>query len=413
MAAIEQIIQIASNERTAGAAQTRADAAVRPTEIMGAGVRTTTVSGRTIFNFDRFNLSNAHTFATPTTRNAGFPYDGGSQTSADIEWTVGDIAIISTTGDITIPGTTPTPSSYSVLSVPSATTFIIAGAYDRANNEFRSDIPDAGNIVRFDEGGNRLSGSTSGGTDFQIVSRARTNPGNDQVTFTVNRSLSAVVPAVDGAETVLIGSSPTTTEVMSGTYVYTGATTGTTHTGATVNNDWVLLEAPGGAASSADLATFSLDGGATTSRLEAVEFDSGNSRLVFINAAGTTTNVDIGSGGVNTRRFYRYSGTTLTITGLDPADTGNQTFTVATPGNWTATNGGTAPTATWPQSASLYANGLKLTYGATPNGDWVFDGTRANLTITITQEQRRELGLDEDGNPETRTLNLEMETLEE
>lgn len=410
MAAIEQIIQISSNERTADTALVRAEAAVRPSEIRGAGVTTSTEGGRSIFTFDRFNLSNAHTFTNAATRNAGFPYDGGTQTSADIEWNIGDIAILSQSSQGTRMESVDSPYAVTGFVGPGVRIF---NAWDVDNDQLRDNLGFAdGDTIRFRNTSGDIVGTTTPGNNGNfVVSNLRRISGTAHVLFDITPALGPFDPALD------VGSAIVTTQsvsfnINSGTYVYTGATSSDAHTGATVDNDWVLLEAPGGAAAAGDLATFSTDAGATTSRLDAVEYDGNNNRLSFTNAGGTVTNVDVG-GGVNVRRFYRYSGAARTITGLSEADTGNQTFTIATAGMWTATNGGTPPTSTWPQNASLYANGLKLTYGTAASGaDWIFDGTRANLTITVTQAQRRELGLDMDGTPRTRTLNMEMETLE-
>lgn len=144
-----------------------------------------------------------------------------------------------------------------------------------------------------------------------------------------------------------------TTTVVAGTYVFTA--NDQTAANPTLNEDWTLLQAPAGFA--------------------AVE-----------------------------RNFYMYSGTTLTITGLASGSTaGDQTFTVnAGTGSWTSTYGNAGVPTIWPQASSLFGNGLKLTYGT----DWTFNDDRTVITITISQAERIDLG---DGN--TRTLNLEMETL--
>lgn len=57
------------------------------------------------------NLGSAHTFTSVAARNAGFPFDGGSQTSPEIVWNRGDIAIVTantmtrTNGTVQLPGT--------------------------------------------------------------------------------------------------------------------------------------------------------------------------------------------------------------------------------------------------------------------------------------------------------------------
>jgi len=387
MAAIEQIIQIAANERAAESAQTTADAAIPHTAITnlsGSGLTITNPgTPQATYSFAAptvVNLSDVQTYDNPAARNM----------ADNITWHRGDIAIVTNTGDTSEGGTTPTASNYAVLSVPTATTFIIPGAYDRVNDEYRSDIPDIGDVVRFHEGGNTFSGSTSGGTDFIINDRARTNVGNDQVTFTVNRSLSAVVPPVNGAETVYIGEGPTVTTVTSGTYIFT-ADADQTAPAATVNADWTLLNVPGGTAGSSDLATFTLDTSASV-RLESITYNSSTDVLTVngntIELATTTPALP-----TITRNFYQYIGTTINIEGIGPGGTdGNQTITIPVNAtNWANRFGGAGIPSVWPATASLYMDGQKLIYGTVAqSGEWVFDSTRANMVITITQAQRRE-----------------------
>jgi len=57
------------------------------------------------------NLGNAHTFESVAARNDGYPFDGGSQTTPEIVWNRGDIAIVTantmtrTNGTVQLPGT--------------------------------------------------------------------------------------------------------------------------------------------------------------------------------------------------------------------------------------------------------------------------------------------------------------------
>lgn len=197
------------------------------------------------------NLSNVITFDNPQERNDAIgPNDVASASSADGDlWHEGDVAIVTSSGDVTEGGSTPVSSNYAVLGPPSSTDpnqFIVIGGFDRPNNVFRSDLPDVTDVVRFNSGGNNFRGSTTGGIDFVITARERTNVGNDQVTFTVDRALTSptTVPALAGAETVFFGAGGTTTpDVSSGTYIYTGDTQ--TTAAATDQDDWTLLQVPG------------------------------------------------------------------------------------------------------------------------------------------------------------------------
>ena len=410
MAAIEQIIRIAENERdaasaataagnaqttantantaagnaqtTANTANTLAAAAIPHTAITnatGSGLTITGSGNSATYAFGAptaINLSDVETYANPAARNA----------AADIAWHKGDIAIVTSAGDISSGGSTPVTTGYSVLSVPTATTFVVAGAYDRTNDEYQANAPDVGDVVRFDEGGGNFSGSTSGGTDFTITARERTNTGNDQVTFTVNRSLSDVVPAVNGAEEVFAGAGPTVESVASGTYVYTG--TDQSAAAITTNDDWTMLAVAGGTAGSADLATFDAGSG-TAVTLGALVYNP-NTDTLTIN--GTT--IDLANTAI-IRSFYTGAATITT------GSTALSTPVALAAFSATATNpdGVARPTA-WPQNSSLFADGMKLVYGT----DWTFNADRTVVNILTSAADRAELTADE-------PLVLEMEAI--
>ena len=467
MAAIEQIIQIAVNERTAeqgvsdasaaqmtatsaataasnaataagnaataagnaqttaNTAETRANASVAYDDITtsaGSGLTISGAGNSRTYSFGRptvLNTSDVHTFATPSARNA----------ASTIEWHIGDIAVV-TTGGVVGGAFAPTAGNYSYNRFNSATSFTIFNAYDIANDQLNTDLGfDVGDTIQFRNADNRLAGSVSGGTEFVVNNIERDDPTsttNANIIVTLDRSTlpSAINPPSEVGSVILVTSATT---VVSGSYVYNGSTSMDDHTGVTVSSDWTLLNAPGDVASNAALATFQLGSG-DPSRLSTVVYDSGAMTLTI---NGTSVEVGGGAGGSIERNFYRYSGPAIQIEGLpseqadgtpiDPTTQQAQAIPVAVgTTNWTSSYGPTAvPTTNWPQNASVFALGDKLLYGASPNGDWVFTDTggtmRTGFTISISVAQRRILGGEYDNagtfTANTQPLRLEVETL--
>ena len=436
MAAIEQIIQIAANERvadaantlagtanttantanatantanaTATAAQTTANGAIQHTAFtvsqaaINSGYITVAGSGNsttyTLSAPAAVNLSDVRSFTNATARNA-FNNSAG--------WHTGDIAILTESeqraGELSF---SDTPFTYSAF--VSSTSFRSNGAWDNANNRPAANLGfGTGDTIRFRLfGDTRIAGSTQGGTDFTVQTIAQQSPGSSNAIITIDRSTLPAdsQPPVDTGSTILAGTMTPGANIVSGTYLYTGATSGENETGVTVDADWTLLTVPAGTASNSDLATFSLNG-AAASTLGAIAYNSTADTLT-INGQSielATTPVTFG------RNFYQYTGADLVITGLGPTGTGDQEFTVTIPSNWTHRRGPAGATlpATWDASASLFGNGMKLSYGPAANGnDWLLDATGATITITVSQAQRRELGAGE-----SRSLLLEMETI--
>ena len=463
MAAIEQIIQIAVNERTANQgvtnaataqttatnaataasnaattasnaataastatttannAQMTADAALPIANITTGGHNYVTLdaSAKTLtFSAPSVNLTDVNTFTTPALRNS----------ANTIVWHEGDVAIVTSSG--TVEGTTfaPTSGAYTIGSFQGTNGFRVFNAYNTTADDFNTDLDfGIGDIIQLRTQNNQIVGSTTGPDQFLVTNLQRVD-GTAHVDVTLDTNLTpagGVTPLPDTGATILVTSAET---VVSGTYVYTGQDQ--TTAAATAISDWTLLPTPGGTANLSNLATFTLDTNDPT-QLNTVVYDSSNETL---SVNGTSISVGGSSGGSVERNFYRYSGTMLEITGLpseqadgtpiDIATQQAQTIPVAIgTANWTSSYGPTAvPTTNWPQNASVFAQGSKLLYGASPDGDWVFTDTttggtttaRTGFTITISAAQRRDLGGQYNGATfmaNTQPLRLEVETL--
>ena len=428
MAAIEQIIQIAANERVAGAANTLAGtanttantaASNASTALTRAAAAQTTADGaiqHTAFTVNQtaidsgyisvsgsgnsrtytlnapaaVNLSDVRTYTNATARNA----------ISDVAWHTGDIAILSESemrpGEMMF-----TATPLTILLGGGATNQLrVLNGWDTTLNAAQPGAR-ANDVIRFsgDSGATfRGSGSGGSGTDWTV------DP-TEQLSGTIARITLDRVPnsndGLDNGDVIYLGAAGTPSTIVSGTYLYTGATSGDNHTGVTVDADWTLLNVPAGTASNSDLATFELNGGAPAI-LGSVEYNSTTDVLTI-----NSQQIDLATTPVSfSRNFYQYTGADLVITGLGPTGTGDQEFTVTISGNWTSRFGAAVPTS-WPNSASLFGNGMKLSYGPAANGnDWVIDGARTTITITVSQAQRRELGAGE-----SRSLLLEMETI--
>jgi len=430
MAAIEQIIQIAVNERTSGAAnvlagtanttantanttantaltnaataQATADGAIQHSDFtiaqsaIDSGYITRTGMGNSAtYAFTApaaVNLSDVRSYTNATARNA----------IDNVEWHVGDIAILSESSTGT--RTESVDSPYVVTGFVSSSIRIF-NAWDVDNDRLRDNLGFAdGDTIRFRNTSGDIVGTTSPGNNGNfVVSNIRRLTGTAHVLFDITPTLAAFNPALDVGSAIVVSQTVTFNNV-SGTYLYTGAVNNDNHTGATVDGDWTLLTVPAGTASNSDLATFSLNGGASA-LLGAVEYNSTTDTLTInsqqIELATTTPTI--------TRNHYQYTGADLVITGI-ASGTQNQVFTIPTNAtNWTNRYPGTTQVPNvWPVSASLYGTtGGKMVYGTVAQGgDWVFDSTRANIIITIPAAQRIELGAGEN-----EQLLLEMETL--
>lgn len=444
MAAIEQIIQIAVNERTASSAQTdattaianaataqtRADlgvtnAAAAQTTADGAiqhsaftvnqtaidsGYITVTGSGNSrtfaLSAPTAVNLSDVRTFTNATARNAFTNSDG---------WHTGDIAILTESeqraGEMQF-----TATSFAYNAFVTSTTFRVNGGWDNANNRPVSNLGFAQNsIIRFRLfGDTRIAGSTQGGTDFTVQGITQQAPGSSNAIVEIDRSTLPAdsQPPVDTGSTILAGMTTPGANIVSGTYLYVGTTSGENETGVTVDNDWVLLTVPAGTAGNDDLATFRLDtsgGTGTASRLDALTYNSSTDVLTIngntIELATTTPPLP-----TITRNHFQYTGPTINILGIGETGTdGVQTIPVATNAtNWTNRLGGAAVGTSWPtNSATLSIDSNNALYGtAAQGGEWTFTGNGTGISITISQEQRRRFPV---GHMEP--ITLEMETL--
>ena len=421
MAAIEQIIQIAANERSASSAQSTADTAAQSaaTANTAAGMAQTTAntavtnaaaaqttannaiphtaitnaagSGLTITNPGmpnatysfaaptQINLSDVHTYTTAAVRNA----------VSDVAWHIGDIAILTQSSSGTRMESVDSPYSVTGFVGPGVRIF---NAWDVDNDMLRDNLGFTnGDTIRFRNTSDDIVGTTTPGNNGNfVVSNIRRISGTAHVLFDITPALGPFNPALDVGSAIVTTQS-VTFNIVSGTYIYTGASAGDNYTGVTTDADWTLLNVPGGTAANSDLATFTLNT-ADPARLGQVTYNS-TTDVLTINGTAIELATTAPALPTLTRNFFQYTGTTLNITGIGPSGTdGPQTINVATNStNWTNRLGGAAVGTSWPTAtASLYIDSNKGTYGTPANaGDWVFTGNGTGITITISQEQRR------------------------
>lgn len=319
------------------------------------------------------NLGSAHTFTNPAGRNAGFPFDGGTQTSAEIVWHRGDIAIVTETGNVTLGGGGFVDSGSVYSTFVTTTTFRIFNGWDIANNRAASDLGfAAGDTIRFtDNDGVTFRGSISGGTDFTVVSIAQFSTTNNAL-VTLNKGTfpADLNPAVSVGDKIFV-SSTTMTTVPSGSYVFTADDQ--TTAAATTNDDWSLLRAPDGTATQDMLATFSADG-AAASALGAITYNSTTETLII-----DGTSISTGGGGGTSIDYNTYTSSETITTGTTALDI---PILIT---DWAADTGSPALTAIdSTNNIAIYVAGQKLLkseYALASN----------TITITIPAARRMEL----------------------
>lgn len=225
------------------------------------------------------NLSDVQVYDTTTARNA----------ATDIEWHVGDVAIVS--------GPTSTAGQFAQSNFPftsfiTSTTFRSAGGWDETEGRSLLDF-EVGDVLQFRTSGGTIAGSSTGGTDFTVTAIARFGT-TSQAEVTLNRAYfpaDGVSPAPSNGDQIWVQQEGTS--IPANTYLYTGTDQTATGAAATTDDDWTVLRTPTASESGGLPVTRTAQTGSLTIAASGVTVTGDN--VAFANSLFTFTSGGTGS----------------------------------------------------------------------------------------------------------------------
>lgn len=362
----------------------------------------------TFANPQNIQLGDAHSYDSTQARNA----------ATNVEWHVGDIAIIPG-------GSAITDTGFQYTAFIDSTNFRVANGWDTTNDESALTF-DVGDTIQIHAAGTGVvAGSIAGGTDFVVTAIVQFGSTN-QAQVTLNRGTfpaDGVSPLPSNGDDIFLVGVPT----QGATYFYTG--TDQTQAGVTTDADWTEI-VPQFEGVTTELASGSAIGTvAGTTTLMIPSFQNGTDtatglgQINYTPAAGNTpasltingTSITVGGGLSDVTRnsfYYQHvldtsANTAVTIT-IPIAD-----IQVLFPAN------ATRPTS-FPASTAVYILGMKLfpqgtvTRRATNGGadasgtfgDYTFGSNNTSITISLSVDQANAVRQQNNG-----LLDVEIETL--